>query len=177
MIWRMFSSAKEYASVEVSKVNGFIDLTFNIAEVHNDREFLVKGSLEGFKVGFAIELHESWNPQVIEGIDEPFYWGEAYLKSIGADSKAFILALAKLYEVSLNHLEVSEVVHAQVVGLACNPSEAKEKPCKTKFFFNPDGEEDFYSEIFINIDLANRRLEFNEKDNEYRAPLLHSLLQ
>ena len=48
---------------------------------------------------------------------------------------------------------------------------------RMKFFFNPDGEEALYSEVFINIDLSEKRLEFNEKDNDYRAPLLRSLLQ
>jgi hypothetical protein len=68
-------------------------------------------------------------------------------------------------------------VYAQVVGLACNPEQLEVSPCKMKFFFNPDGDEDLYSEVFINIDLAAKKLEFNEKDNDYRAPLLRSLLQ
>ncbi len=177
MIWSLFSSAKDYSPVEVSNADGFVDLTFKIVEVRNDREYVVKGNLEGVKVGFTIELQESWNPQTIEDVEEPFYWGEAYFKSIGSDSKAFIGALAKLYGASINDFEVAERVHAQVVGLACNPSEVKERPCKTKFFFNSDGDEDFYSEVFINIDLATKALEFNEKDNQYRAPLLRSLLQ
>ncbi len=46
-----------------------------------------------------------------------------------------------------------------------------------KFFFNPDSEEDLYTEIFINIDTVAKELEFNEKDNDYRALLLRSLLQ
>ena len=175
MIWSIFSSAKDYPQVEVGNEDGFVDLIFKIVEVRNGREFLVKGNLNGVKVGFAIELEEKWNPEEIEDIDEPFYWGEAYFKSIGADSNAFISALAKLYGASHRNFEVPEKVYAQVVGLACNPGEVLMHPCKTKFFFNPDGEEEFYSEVFINVDLNTKTLEFNEKDNEYRAPLLRSL--
>ena len=64
-----------------------------------------------------------------------------------------------------------------MVGLASNPEQLEVSPCRMKFFFNPDGEEELYSEVFINIDLSEKRLEFNEKDNAYRAPLLRSLLQ
>ena len=101
MIWSIFSSANDYPLVDVSDSDGFVDLTFKIIEVKNDREFLVKGKLGGVKVGFAIKLHQAWKPQAIEDIEEPFYWGEADFKSIGADSKAFIGALAKLYVLRL----------------------------------------------------------------------------
>ena len=40
-------------------------------------KFLLKSSLRGEKLGFAIELQPSWDSQVADGIDEPFYWGEA----------------------------------------------------------------------------------------------------
>jgi len=181
MIWSIFSSANDYPPVLVGEEDGFVDLTFQITSSNPKKggghEFVVKGTLNGSKVGFSIELLPDWNPQDVEGIEEAFYWGEAYFKSTGRDSKAFLKSLAKLYEATLPDFEVPESVYAQVVGLACNPSEVNGTPCKMKFFFNPDGDEELYSEVYVNIDLKEKALEFNEKDNEYRAPLLRSLLQ
>ena len=181
MIWSIFSSAKDYPEVVVGEEEGFVDLTFTISNSKKlesgSYEVVVKGNLKGDIVGFAIELLPSWNPQSVEGIDAPFYWGEAFFKNTGAESVAFIRSLASLYGATVSGASVSNEVYAQVVGLASNPEQLEVSPCRMKFFFNPDGEEELYSEVFINIDLSEKRLEFNEKDNAYRAPLLRSLLQ
>ena len=181
MIWSIFSSAKDYPEVVVGEEDGFVDLSFTISSSKKlesgSHEVAVKGKLKGEKVGFVIELLPSWNPQAVEGIDDAFYWGEAFFKSTGSESEAFIKSLATLYGANVNNASVPDKVYAQVVGLACNPEKLEVTPCKMKFFFNPDGEEDLYSEVFINIDFAAKKLEFNEKDNDYRAPLLRSLLQ
>jgi hypothetical protein len=181
MIWSIFSSAKDYPEVVVSEEEGFVDLAFTISNAKKldtgAFEVAVKGHLKGDKVGFAIELLPSWNRQAVEGIDDAFYWGEAFFKSSGSESEAFIKSLAGLYGATVSNASVPGKVYAQVVGLACNPEQLEVSPCKMKFFFNPDGEEELYSEVFINIDLTAKKLEFNEKDNDYRAPLLRSLLQ
>ena len=181
MIWSIFSSAKDYPEVVVGEEDGFVDLTFTISNSKKlesgSYEVVVKGNLKGNIVGFAIELLPTWNPQAVEGIDSPFYWGEAFFKNTGAESVAFIRSLASLYGATVSGVSVSNEVYAQVVGLASNPEQLEVSPCRMKFFFNPDGEEELYSEVFINIDLSEKRLEFNEKDNAYRAPLLRSLLQ
>ncbi len=181
MIWSIFSSAKDYPEVVVGEEDGFVDLTFTISNSKKlesgSYEVVVKGNLKGDIVGFAIELLPSWNPQSVEGIDDPFYWGEAFFKNTGEESVAFIRSLASLYGATVSGASVSNEVYAQVVGLACNPEQLEVSPCKMKFFFNPDGEEALYSEVFINIDLSENKLEFNEKDNDYRTPLLRSLLQ
>ena len=181
MIWSIFSSAKNYPEVVVVEDEGFVDLAFTISNAKKQGsgsfEVAVKGNLQGEKVGFAIELLPSWNPQEVEGIDDAFYWGEAFFKSSGSESENFIKALASLYGATISNVSVPDKVYAQVVGLACNPEQIEVSPCKMKFFFSPDGEEELYSEVFINIDLGSKKLEFNEKDNDYRAPLLRSLLQ
>jgi len=175
MAWSSLSSANEYPPVVIGEEEGFVDLSFQLQDVKNNL-FTVKGTLLGSKVSFTIELLPEWKPQQVEGIDQPLYWGEANFKSKGQETKNFILKLAKLYGAELSDFEVPGTIYAQVVGLACNPQEILSSPCEMKFFFNPEGEEDYYSEIYINIDVNSRSLEFNEKDVEYRAPLLRSLL-
>jgi hypothetical protein len=181
MIWSIFTSAKDYSPVVVGEEDGFVDLTFQNIESkstnNGNNEYFAKGILNDSKVGFSIEFLPEWKPQDVEGIDEAFYWGEANFKTTGSDTKNFLSVLATLYGAELKEFEIPNSVYAQVVGLACNPKEIAHKPCKMKFFFNPDGDEELYSEVFINIDLEAKTLEFNEKDNDYRAPLLRSLLK
>jgi len=181
IIWSIFSSAKEYPEVVVNEEDGFVDLSFTISNAKkldsDSFEIAVKGNLNGEKLGFFIELQPSWYSQVVEGVDEPFYWGEALFKNVGSESEAFLESLAGLYGATVSNITIPDYVYAKVVGLACNPGKIDVSPCKMKFFFNSDGAEDLYSEVFINVDLSEKTLEFNEKDTEYRAPLLRSLSQ
>ncbi|WP_417761635.1 hypothetical protein [Shewanella sp.] len=180
MIWSIFSSAKRYPAVAVGKEDGFVDLAFTISTAKKYQsgafEIEVKGKLEGANVGFAIELLPSWEANPIEGVAN-FYWGEAFFKSTGRESEAFISALADLYGATISHIVIPNKVYAKVVGLDCNPEQLETTPCRMKFFFNSDGAEELYSEVFINVDLAANMLQFNEKDVGYRAPLLRSLMR
>ncbi len=181
MVWSFFSFAKNSSEVTLNDADGFIDLTFQIAtsqaSTDGGYEIIVKGRLNKVEVGFAIELLNNWRPQEIDGLDEPLYWGEAYFKSIGTETDSFIEQLAALYGVETKKGKSITSVFAQVVGLACNPLEIETSPCKMKFFFNAEGAEELYSEVYINVDLAKGQLEFNEKDTDYRKPLIKSLLQ
>jgi hypothetical protein len=101
MIWSIFSFAKNYPEVVVGEEDGFVDLSFTISNSKKldsgSYEVSVKGKLKGKKVGFVIELLPIWRSQAVEGIDDAFYWGEAFFKSTGAESEAFIKSLATLY--------------------------------------------------------------------------------
>ena len=53
------------------------------------------------------------------------------------------------------------------------------EPVKLKLFGRdrPSDQEDDYYESFFNLDLKNMFVFWNEKDQEYRAPLLRALSQ
>jgi|WetSurMetagenome_2_1015567.scaffolds.fasta_scaffold19093_2 hypothetical protein len=46
------------------------------------------------------------------------------------------------------------------------------KPIKTKVFYDDQNERDEYFELFINIDLPSKKIEFSEKDIEYRDNII-----
>jgi hypothetical protein len=51
---------------------------------------------------------------------------------------------------------------------------------KLKLFYEPAGatDEEYdegYAEVYLNIDVAARKIELAEKDEEYRAPLVRAL--
>ncbi|MES2825662.1 MAG: hypothetical protein V4732_18825 [Pseudomonadota bacterium] len=170
----------DFPPVVIGNDEDFVDLSLKIVSFtkveSGANEFLVHGTLNNSKVGFCIELLPEWKEQNVEGFNKAFYWGNARFKSIGTETNNFILSLAKLYNVKIDS-GVNEVSEAEVVGLACNPNEVETTPSKMKFIFNSEANEDLYSEVFININMNRRILEFNEKDNKYRAPLLQSLLK
>ena len=65
-------------------------------------------------------------------------------------------------------------IDVDAVGLASDPRLVKSNPVKMKLFFNPDSESN-YAEVFLNLDLNTKVLQFHEKDPEYREPLLRTL--
>ncbi len=60
----------------------------------------------------------------------------------------------------------------QAVSLGTNPQLIFSTPARIKLFYENKGE---YAEVFLNIDLQNRIIQWHEKDGEYRKTLIHSL--
>lgn len=181
MVWSIFSFGSEFPKATLGQEDGFIDISLSIAKFekleNGTMRFLIKSSLDNQKISFVVDLLPKWDVRPIENTNQNFYWGHASLTSVGSQSDAFIRQVAKLYGIDGKPTKFKKDVPAQVVGLANNPAEIESTPTKMKFFFSSDAGDDLYSEVFINIDLKNRILEFNEKDPEYRAPLLRSIAE
>jgi hypothetical protein len=179
MVWSIFSGAKDYPAAVLGTEDGFVDLTLSISKYEKQKNgiarFLIKNTLDGKRIGFVIELHPTWKAQKIENVDAYFYWGSAEILSTGEDSDAFLTVLSKLYGLPTTNLTFLTRVNAQVVGLANDPANIENQPIKMKFFLNSDGPDELYSEVFVNVDLKRRVLEFNEKDPEFRGALVKSL--
>lgn len=69
------------------------------------------------------------------------------------------------------------IVEASVVAFEGDPAHVSRGMTRMKFFFFADGPEARYAEVFINVDAQNHLLEFHEKDQDYRKPLLLALTQ
>lgn len=179
MIWGTSGSADDYPPASLKSEEGFVDITLSIARYDRQSSgrvrLVVRSTLDGSKVGFVIELLPGWEAQKIEDADAFFYWGNAEVSSAGKESDDFLVALARLYGLSGPKPAFSAKVPADVVGLANDPARIESEPIRMKFFFNSGGPEDRYSEVFINVDLQRKVLEFNEKDPEYRNALVQSL--
>ena len=67
------------------------------------------------------------------------------------------------------------------ISLQGDPRALTVAPAKIKLFFEPDGEPDDeeyqarYAEAYLDVDLVARRLELNEKDEDYRGALVRAL--
>lgn len=162
---------------------GFIDCVFAITqlkEIDNHYYFHMAASYNDVEVGVDV--------QVVKGIKSGF---DAEMKLIkehvyregvqffrsGPESDRLMAAIAQLYEMQY---EVGAMVANETfTGIALHQGEidVEIEPVKIKLFGNDketDDEEDYY-ESFFNIDLPQRYVFWNEKDQDYREPLVRAL--
>lgn len=162
---------------------GFVDLTLKItmltddgnhyrlhlAASHDDSELgldviLVKGIKSGF----------DGNMELIK--DHVYRLGVRFLRS-GVESDRLIAAIGQFY--SADDAPQQMVPEESFTAIALHQGELDfENDCVKLKLFGKDGEpfdEDAYYESFFNVDLANRMVYWNEKDPDYRQPLLAAL--
>ena len=123
---------------------------------------------------FAVELSGEWEEQPIKGGGGYWYWGTALLRSLGSQSDAFLSALCTLYGVDRQTKSMRAETAFSAVGLADDPRRLSQQPVHMKLFFEHD-DEARYAEVYLNIILEEDRLEFHEKDPDYRGALVQAL--
>ncbi len=179
MIWDVFNKLNGYPQAQVRNEGGFVDVSLCIEKYEKLHEgvvrILIQNSLYREKFGFVVELQPEWTPQRLENMGADIYWGDAQFISTGADSNAFLGILSKLYGIQDQSLCFSRKLDVRVAGLLNDPSRIEHEPIKMKFFLNSEGSDELYSEVFINVDIKKKVLEFNEKDIGYRSALIKSL--
>ena len=179
MVWSTLGFGSTYPDAHLERSEGFVDIDFQIVKFAKQPDgtmhFHARGRLQGQNVGFAIELLPDWKKSPIEKTEQFFYWGNGRFIRTGKETDNFIAVVSALYELPPTDAHSQNIVEAEVVGLANDPTLARSEPTRMKFFFNPSGDEDAYAEVFINIDPESNTLQFHEKDPEYRKPLITSL--
>lgn len=162
---------------------GFVDLTFRITNLvddetyyrfyaaasHNDREIGLEVVLfKGIKSGF--------DPKMELEKDHVYREGVRFVRS-GAESDRLVSAIGELY--AMTPLPKRMVAQESFTVIALHQGELDfGNQCVKLKLFGRDGEpfdEDAYYESFLNVDLAGRIMYWNEKDSDYRMPLLRAL--
>ena len=158
--------------------DAFVDLTFTLGDFRQSSvgtELVARGAHEGHPVGFSAVLHGNWEPQQVPGMDAHLFWGRVSLRSLGAESNSFLAALRSLYGLPPSPLPMKNEVDFTAAGLGDDPRGASTQPVRLKLFYEPPGKESENVEVYLNIDAARSVVEFNEKDEGYREPLLAAL--
>jgi hypothetical protein len=164
---------------------GFVDCVLKISdliETNDAYKFHLSASHQGETLGMDVE--------VVKGIKGGFdsemslIQDHVYRKGIifrrsGEESDALVSVLAKLY--GFNNEARKMVNEETYTGIALHQGniDMTSKPIKIKIF-GKDSESDLendYYESFFNLDLANGFVFWNEKDEEYRDPLIRGLSQ
>jgi hypothetical protein len=185
---------------------GFADCTFALERSWSEGGGTVLrgvASHDGIRVSFHAVIARDW-ALVSFGPDVPItgYRGTVLLRSNGAESDAFLRALAAAYGVSAPGAAMAAETGFTAISLAGDPRSLKAGIVKMKLFFEPaasersedtaaaaDGdaaapddsaaleemEDDSYAEIYLNVDVAAGRMELLEKDEGYRKPVIRAL--
>ncbi len=112
--------------------------------------------------------------EFIVGVVEGKRWGVAY-RSIGPESDRFVRALATLYRTGSNASGMKQSISADAVILGGSARTLQSKRTDIKIFFNANGPESRYAELYTNIDPVAHVLEIHEKDPEYRQNVIKAL--
>lgn len=93
--------------------------------------------------------------------------------STGQESDELINALADLYNEPIKKPFSKNRISATVFSLNKKDADFSKKDYyKFKLFFNDEGDENNYAEMFFNVNTEEQIIELHEKDHNYRKPLL-----
>lgn len=163
--------------------DGFVDCVFiirDLQEFDNSYSFHLSASYSGQALGMNVDVVKNiqggYNSDM-EMVKEHVYEDGVIFRRSGDESDRLITTIANLYGLEVDQLKMVEREKFTGIALHQGELEMEVEPIKVKLFGN-DSEEsnpDDYYESFFNLDLKNGFVFWNEKDQEYRDPLVRSL--
>ncbi|MDR3352293.1 MAG: DUF805 domain-containing protein [Zoogloeaceae bacterium] len=162
--------------------DGFVDLFFAITNVNKKGDshfFEVRGLHQGKPVGFRLAVTSKMPAGIVNGqpTRDGFVREGARLRAKGEESDRFVHVLGELYGFPTDQRFTANVVKTTVYSMNDAPVDL-DVPGQYKFkLFFEEGNEALYSELFLNIDTKNKRIEIREKDMAYRKPLIQTLIK
>lgn len=163
---------------------GFVDCAFRIAEMSSDPEhhrLRLVASHDGVEVGLTAIVRRGirggFSPdlELIQG--HVYRQAVEFLRS-GPESDELVSVLAALYGQPARRLRMVDAISFTGIALHHDDVDMETEPIKIKLFGRDSDEEverDEYFESFFNLDLASGFVFWNEKDPDYRAPLIRGL--
>jgi uncharacterized membrane protein YhaH (DUF805 family) len=170
----------EEITARMDAAEGFTDLFLSIVKVSKkgDSHFYeARGLYHGEEVGLRFAIRSSMPAGVVDGqpSQDGFVREAVRMRSTGPESDRFVRALGELYGFPTDQPFTRNVVKTTAFSLNEAPVDM-ETPGHYKFkLFFEEGNEELYSELFLNFNTAENIIEFREKDTEYRKPLIRTL--
>jgi hypothetical protein len=161
---------------------GFVDCVFKIRDLRREKDhfaFQMLATYGGNTVGCAVRLVRFVKAGLsaeAEIVSEHVYAEGVQFLRTGEESDRLLSALATLYGLSKAPRRMREREPFTTIALHQGEIDIETQPVKLKLF-GRDAESlpAEYNESFFNVDLVNGLIFWNEKDQEYRMPLVHSL--
>ena len=162
---------------------GFIDCVLRIAEqteTSDHYRITLRASYGGEKVGMDVMVVKN----IQGGFDSEMNLVKAnvYRRGIvfysrGAESDALLSALSALYGRDDINLKMIEKETFTAIALHQGSLDMENEQLKIKIFGRDEEpfDEEMYNESFFNLDLTNGFVYWNEKDPDYREPLIRAL--
>lgn len=163
--------------------DGFVDCVFkvqNLAHQAGHYHFDLRASFAGQPVGLNVRLISEVGPGFdadMQLIQAHVYREGVVLSSLGVETERFISALASLYEMPPSAMTPTTSEALTVVALQQEPTNLADGPMRLKLFGQDADAADAerYYESFFNVNLPDGLIYWNEKDMDYRTPMLKAL--
>jgi hypothetical protein len=158
---------------------GWHDFTFAIRKDEKlpdgSRVLEARGLYRGREVGVLVVLGASWpEAKLNQKVPWTAYRGVITYRSLGPASDSLLHIMDDRYGTALHPKAMRAETKFTGISLAGKPAALEAEPVKIKVFYESDDEQR-YAELFTNIDLQHRVLQINEKDPDYRKPLVRAL--
>jgi hypothetical protein len=162
---------------------GFIDCVFRISDLVESAEFFnfhasatSNGTVVGMDVAIRKDIKAGFDSEMNLARDHVYHNGVAFVRS-GTESDQLIARIASLYGVP--HSGGQMISKETFTAIALHQGEINLRTDSVKIKIFGRDVEPFdagaYYESFFNVDLAKGFVNWNEKDQEYRKPLIHGL--
>jgi hypothetical protein len=187
----MFNFFKSKKKQEITDEGEFADIYFIADSIASeDGKTVIRAKLPSRDIGIEIIVQDTTSSFLVDENSNPKYsvtpQGVVF-RSLGEMSDAFLEFLSSEYKLPVQNVKMVKEIAFTSLALEGDPAQIVNQPVKFKLFFekeftDPESKEadsfyeNEYFEVFLNIDLKNRKLSLDEKDIEYRKPLLKSLI-
>ena len=169
-----------YCDINSNQEEGFADLTFDIInfkkKLFGNIYIECAANDNGTNVGFIIELKSGMtglnNSDASTWHTYPDGIKIGFLNNF---SDNLIKSINKQYELNDSNLKLNKLSIIECGAMTENPLDYKNKVVQFKCFIDSNNAKDLYAEFYINIDLQNKKLYFNEKDPGYRENIVKYL--
>ncbi len=175
------STSLEDINARINPEDGWNDIFLKIVKdqkTDSSHIYTVKGLYKEQTVGLQIEVNSSIGAGIVDGkpnVNSGIARQSVHIRSMGAESDAFVKALAELYGHPTTKAFRQQPLSVTAFSLNETPVNLdKDGYYKLKLFLE-EYDEDLYSEIFLNINTEKKEIEINEKDWEYRRPIIELL--
>ncbi|SNR13862.1 hypothetical protein [Tenacibaculum jejuense] len=155
---------------------GFVDVPLSIVnreELDSYFEYTARAILNKEKVGVTIRLKKDIPPGFVNGEPKNMFLKEGIqFISRGKESDVLLQFLSDKYDLKNTDLVLKDTQTFTCANL--NQDSPNYVNNKSRFKIFLEGEQD-YAELFVNFDFEKNRIYLNEKDHEYREPLIKLL--
>jgi hypothetical protein len=162
---------------------GFVDCIFKVHDLKRDQGFYyfnLFASHQGKKVGFAVKLVSDVAPGFdadMNLIRDHVYRQGISFRSLGRVSDDLVTSLGELYEHDVGALRMVPEESFTMIALQNEDTDLAASAVRMKLFgrdAEPFSEDDYY-ESFFTVDFPNGTVSWDEKDPDYREPLIRAL--
>lgn len=163
---------------------GFVDCVFRIARAQSDEfryRLRLSASYRGVVVGFSAIVRRGIGPgfdRDMQLIPEHVYRPAVWFERSGPERDALITVLAEQYGLPGGPLRMVETLSFTGIALHNEDIDMETTPIHIKLFgrdSDADIERGDYFESYFNLDLSSGFVSWNEKDLDYRTPLIRGL--